>query len=108
MQTTPLAQIKELEVGVLVVLRQQSDKDLPKEIKQLISTVKRNLTDARLDVRDAEYAENGDDYRRHMAAARVCLAKIVADILVLSQHNIFSPVEVAELTARLEIIGQAL
>jgi hypothetical protein len=106
--TSPLAEIKQAELLIKGVLRKQDLHSLSRADQKVIAQLKQDISDARLDIRDSEYADTGEDYKRHVTTAKQRIAKVIAAILVLSQEGIFSPIEVAELSAKLEIIGSRL
>ena len=106
-QVSALTQVRRLETQVQAILR-DIDTDRPKSQQQLARQLKQNLTDARLDIRDAEYADTGVEYGRHVAQAKKRLTKVNADMLHLSQDGIFSALEVAELGVNIEQIVEAL
>jgi hypothetical protein len=105
---SPLTEIKQAETMIKAVLRRQDLQSFSHADQKTIARLKQDIVDARLDIRDAEYADTGEDYRRNVKEAKQRLAKIIAAILLLSQEGLFSPIEVAELSAKLEIIGSAL
>ncbi|GAC1387831.1 MAG: hypothetical protein NVS1B7_2470 [Candidatus Saccharimonadales bacterium] len=97
-----LGQIRQHETTINAVLRLYHLHDLDKNRQKLIAELKRDLVDAKLDIRDAEYADTRAEYARHAAAAKKRIVQVIDHILALSQFNIFSPVEVAELSAKFE------
>lgn len=70
-------------------------------VQQETKLLKRDLTDARLDIRDYELAETKAEQQRLGSAASKRLASVEQSILAASQHDIFSPVEVAKLSAQI-------
>ena len=105
---SPLTQIRQLEVVIQAVLRKQSPEDLAPVSQKIITELKRDLIDARLDIRDAEYADTAEEYRRFVKQAKERLDKVIKAILAASQYDIFGAVEVAEITAELQQLGEQL
>ena len=70
-------------------------------VQQEVKLLKRDLIDARLDVRDYELAETKAEQRQLGSDATKRLADVQHSILVASQYNIFSAVEVAQLSAQI-------
>ena len=64
-----------------------------------IKLLKRDMADARLDVRDYELADTRDEQRKLAGEAKARLKTVEQGILAASQYNIFSAVEVAQLSA---------
>ncbi len=105
---SPLAKIKQLESVINGILRAHDVQTLERETQKAIANLKRELVDARLDIRDAEFADTGEEYRRHVAEAKARLVKVNKSILNLSSDGLFNPIEVAELSARLEQLSSEL
>ncbi len=72
---------------------------------QLIVTIKQLLADGRLDVRDYEMAENRAEMTRHGKTALERLDAVRINVLQASEQEMFSPIEVAEITTELEVIS---
>jgi len=76
--------------------------------REVVAAVKSRATDARLEVRDYEYAETRTEQLEHAAAAAKRLQTLQKDVLKLSEYGIFSAVDVAQLTAQVEHIIEQL
>ena len=75
--------------------------------RNLVALIKRQLTDARLDVRDYGYAETRAEQLAHAAAARESCEALQKQILQGSEHNLFSAIDVAHISAQIQqIIAQ--
>jgi hypothetical protein len=105
---TPLTKIKQLETVINSILRTHDVQALERETQKAVAHLKRELTDARLDIRDAEFADTGEDYRRHVSDAKARLVKVNKSILNLSSDGLFKPVDVAELSAKLDQLSSEL
>lgn len=102
------SQTKALDVhihGILSVI--DVDALMPDE-REVIALIKRQLGDARLDVRDYEYAETRQDQIRLKDAARSTLQAVQKMVLKASEYNIFGAIDVAHISARIEQIIKRL
>ena len=81
------------------------DKDgLPFAEKSTIEQLQRLLTDAKLDVRDYEFADTRAEQLQLAGVAREHLEQVEKSILKASEYNIFSAVDVAAISASLQHI----
>lgn len=101
---SPLAQIKAFETVVRGIISQLDVTGLPKEEKRIISSLKNELADAKLDIRDYEFSDTRAEQLRHSKQAIERLEKIRTGILAASEYNVFNAVDVAQFTAQLEQI----
>jgi hypothetical protein len=76
--------------------------------RDLVALIKRQLGDARLDVRDYEYADTRDEQVRYGKDAHTTLEQLRKNILQASEYNIFGSVDVAHISARIEQIIKQL
>jgi hypothetical protein len=102
--STPLSRIKSLETQLRAVLSKLDISVLPKEERVIVTALKNNLTDARLDVRDYEFSETRAEQQKLAKQAHESLAKVRTGILSASEYNVFNAVDVAQFTAQLEQI----
>jgi len=70
--------------------------------KKAFASIRRLTTDARLDIRDYELSETRDEQLKSATAAKKRLAKLQRAILAVGL--VFSPADVAQLSAQLEQI----
>ncbi|MBC7581610.1 hypothetical protein H7097_01945 [Aeromicrobium sp.] len=70
----------------------------------MITDLKNNLIDARLDIRDYEFSETRAEQQGHVKQVYESLEKVRGDILTASEYNVFNAVDVAQFTAQLEQI----
>jgi hypothetical protein len=75
---------------------------LDRQQLKLTGTIKHLLQDARLDIRDWEMADTREEMQRHGRDALERLEQARASILLASEHNLFSAIDVAEITAQFE------
>ena len=96
----------EAEIKQIMILVDMFEAD--KTTRALSYQLRRDMTDARLEIRDYELAETRVDQMAVGKGARKRLMAVRDGILLASMHNIFSPVDVAQLTARLELLSEAI
>lgn len=75
---------------------------------KLIGTIKHLLADTRLDIRDWEMADNREEMQRSSHEAVKRLEQTREIILLASEKNIFSPVDVAEISAQFDTFALEL
>lgn len=75
---------------------------------KLVGTIKHLLADARLDIRDWEMSDSRAELRDNAKQALERLEQARASILLASEQNIFTSIEIAELSAQLDVILREL
>lgn len=73
-----------------------------------VAQTRQLLADSRLDIRDYELSETREEQLGNAKEANARLEKLRGRILVASEHNMFSAIDVAELSARLDEIVDRL
>lgn len=81
--------------------------DLNHSQQQSLTRLKTSLVDARLDIQDYELAETRQDLVKNLNDAKDRL-RLINTYIVTNQLNVFSPTDVAHLTARIEQIRDLL
>src|SRR5690348_16037062 len=81
---------------------------LPRDEQRIIAVIKQQTADARLDVRDYEYAETRAEQEVAQKVAKRRLKEVTTAILVASEYNIFSAIQVVELSTKIEQISGLL
>jgi hypothetical protein len=81
---------------------------LPAEERKVVTDLRQQLTEARLDTRDYELSETRAEQLDNARVAKKRLTKVRKDILAASEYNIFSSIDVAHLTANIERIIERL
>lgn len=81
-------------------------RDVSAAIQSSIRQLKRELADTIMDVRDYELAETRTEQQRLARRAHKGLARMEQLMLALSQNNIFSALEIVELSARIDLLTQ--
>jgi DNA-binding FrmR family transcriptional regulator len=79
----------------------------PAEVK-LIGTIKHLLQDARLDIRDWELADSRAEMQKYARDGLKRIEQVRASILMASERDIFTAVEVAEISAQLDFAANEL
>lgn len=105
---SPLNQIKTLQARIHGVLSRLDLYDLPVDERKIVKSLKSDLTDVRLDIRDYEVADTLAEQTRHGKQACMRLERVRKAILAASEYNIFSAVDVALYTAQLEQIVESI
>lgn len=100
--------MKEIEMRLAAVLSSQDADNLPLAERELLTALKHWAIDARLEVRDYEYAETRPSQQRHAKEGKRLLGLLLAGIVKASEYNIFGPVDVAQLTAELDDVAARL
>lgn len=99
---------KQIEAAIAKLLSGIDVSELQPPVRKLVSELKRGATDARLDVRDYELADTRTEQLREADKAKARLTTMRERILGASQHGMIGPVEVAELSANIDILLAAL
>lgn len=97
-----LQQARELEVQVGATLSSYDITELPMRQRELVSQLKHQLVDVRLDVRDYEYAETRAEQLRLAVEGKKRLEELQKSILKASEYNMFGAIDIAELSVRIE------
>lgn len=108
MQETPYMLAKLLERTIARIVSGTDIYDLEAKPRELVASLKRKAGDARLDVRDYEYADTRRDQLAHAGAARKRLQDLRADILAASEHGIFNTVDVVQLSTWIDSLVDQL
>lgn len=104
MQLSPYDQAKSLELQITAVLSAIDADSAPKEERNLIARLKRQVVDARLDVRDYDYADTRVEQTRHGEQAKKRLEQLEKLVVAASEYNIFSAVDVAQISAHIQTL----
>lgn len=97
-----LAEAKDLEAQVVRLLALHDPTSLPHTQQQLVQTIKHQLVDVRLDARDFEYAQSRAEQLEYVAEARPRLEDLHKNILKASEYGLFSAVDIAHISGRLQ------
>ena len=73
-----------------------------------IDVIKREMTDARLDIRDYELSETRMEQVDNATEAKRRLKLVTKNLLAASEHDIFGAAEVAQISAQIEYITSKL
>lgn len=105
---SPFLLIKALETQLNGVLSALDVYELPAGERKVVTRLKNNLADARLDIRDYELSETRAEQLRKARDSKLRLEKVRKEILAASEYNVFNAVDVAQFTAQLEQIVDQL
>lgn len=98
--------ILQIDRQVKAALRGVQHDELDREAAKLVKELKQLCNEARLDVRDYEYAETLAAQRKAGEKARKNLTKLEKGILQL--HSVFGPADTAELGAFIDSLRSEL
>ena len=96
--------MQEAERQIKTLLRSIDLDTMEQNEKKAVVSLKRLAVDTRIDIRDYELSETRAEQLKYAAAAKRDLAKLRGAILAAG--SAFGPVDVAQLTAELELIEQ--
>jgi hypothetical protein len=100
--------IKGLETQLVGVLSALDVYSLPPAQRKVVTELRRDIVDARLDVRDYELSETRPEQLSKAKIAQERLDQARKLILVASEQGIFTAIDVAQLTAIIEQISSHL
>lgn len=106
--SSPYALAKQLEADVLKILAALDVYSLGQKPTQLVAAIKRGVADARLDIRDYELAESRVEQLKLKAASTESIELLQREILSASEYNIFSAIDVAQLSSLIDRIQERL
>lgn len=81
---------------------------LPEGERKVVTGLKQELVDARLDIRDYELSETRAQQLKNAKAAKNRIKDIQKAVLAASEYNVFGAADVAQLSAQLEHIQERL
>jgi len=91
---------------VLGVLSKLDIYTLERAEQKVIKDLKTEVIDARLDIRDYELSETREEQLKKATASKKRLDRVRRGILAASEYNVFTAIDVAQLTAQLEQISE--
>lgn len=106
--SSPYALAKQLEADVLGILSALDVYSLGPMPARLVASIKRVVTDARLDIRDYEMAESRAEQLKLKAVSIERTVILQREILSGSEYNIFSAIDVAQLSTLIDRIQERL
>lgn len=101
---TPFQLTKDLEASLRAVFAQVDADLLPLDQRQLIVSIKRGATDARLDIRDYGMADTRSQQLHIAQEIRGSLELLQKNIVNASQYNLLSAIDVAQISAGIQQI----
>lgn len=100
-------QVKALDTHVHGIVSAFDIDALMPDERKILALIKRQLTDARLDIRDYEYSDTREEQLRFATAGRKSCDEVQKSILQASEYNLFGAVDVAHISAQIQqIIAQ--
>ena len=108
MEQSPFLLIRGLETRINAALSAFDMYAFEAAQQKVLKMLKRELTDARLDIRDYELSETRDVQLKNAAAGKKRLESLRKLILAASDFGVFGAADVADLTAQLDQIEARL
>jgi hypothetical protein len=105
MEKSPFLRIKQLEIHINGILSSVDLYELERTQQKIVVALKRELVDARLDIRDYELSETRNEQLENAKNARKRIDTLRMQILSASEYDLFGAVDVAQLTAQLDQIA---
>lgn len=105
---SPSAIVKDLEGQVRRILRTVDESRLGKKPRGSITDLRQVITDAKIYAVDYELSEMRDEQLNNAKQAKHYLEKARVDILSASEYDIFSAIDVAQLSAQIEQVKAQL
>lgn len=100
----PSAATKDLDGQVRRILRPIDVLSLNRRLREQITDLNQALTDSKIYAQDYELSETREEQLASAKTAKLYLKKARSSILALSEYDIFSPLDVAHLTATIDQI----
>ncbi len=105
---SPFTMVKGLENQIVAVLSALDLYTMPQAERKIVTELRRDLVDSRLDIRDYELSETREEQLGKAKIAKERLDQVRKHILAASEINVFSAIDVAQLTAIIEHIATYL
>lgn len=94
----------ELDTGIRTSLSSFDIDSLPLHERELITLIKRQASDARLDVRDYEYAQTRTEQLQGLPESSERFGQLEKNIVKASEYNLFGAVDVVQLSTKIQQI----
>ena len=75
---------------------------------KLAGTIKRLMAEARLDIRDWEMSDSKAEMQKNATEAVQRIEQVRASILLASEHNLFTTIDIAEISVQFDHIIREL
>ena len=108
MEQSPFLLVRQLEVRINSALSAFDRYILEAPQQKILVSIRRELVDARLDIRDYELSETRELQLKSATIAKKRLETLRKHILAASEFGTFSAADVADLTSQLEAIETRL
>lgn len=106
--SAPAQDIRKLELHISSTLRQTDLGELSQPLKMLLAKMWTDLETARIHAQAYELSEMRDEQLQNAKVARKWLSAVRRAILKASEDNVFSTIDVAHLTAQIDILKSEL
>lgn len=99
---------KRLEAEIRQILRATDTRSLPSKERKVLNELMQNLIDCQIYSHSYELSETRQEQLDNAKTARKWLNQARENILIASESNIFSAIDVAHLAAKIEQMSQDL
>jgi hypothetical protein len=96
--------MKSIEAHIATILSFQDVDSLALPVRNVLIAIKHHIIDARLTVRDYEYADTRATQLEQAKEGRRLRDSLRQHLIMASEHNIFGPADVAQFSAQLDDI----
>lgn len=107
-QNSPYLLMQQFERMLLGHLSVIDIYDVPPAERKAFTSLKNEAIDARLDIRDYELSETREEQLQNAREAKKRLGRLHKHILAASEYNVFSAIDVAQMSATLEHIKERI
>jgi hypothetical protein len=106
--SAPSIRVKRLEADIRLVLRKVNESKLDRKYRNALAELRQNLIDIRIYTNAYDFSEMREEQLENATAARKWLDSAHQQILKTSEIDIFSPIDVAQLTAQIDKMKEDL
>lgn len=99
---SPARWVKEIDGQISRILRQTDSQQINDKGRKAIGELQQNLVDAKVYTQDYELSETREEQMDNAEKAKKYLRKSRQAILRASEFDVFSPIDVAHLTAQID------
>jgi hypothetical protein len=105
---TPLQQLQQIETFIRGILTAFVDEDLPTAGRRAVQDIRQTMAQARKALRDYEREEDARQQASLLPESIAGLEQARRNILEASQYDVFSAVDVAHVTAKIDQLTDRL
>jgi hypothetical protein len=103
--SSPLVLIKRLEADINLILREIQLHKLGEKERKALAMLRQALENSKVYIKDYELSEMRDEQLNNAKKAKRYLEQARQSMLKASEYNVFSPIDVAHLSAQIDQIA---